>query len=238
MKNIGWLLIPTGLLLMIPWACQKNYSVSPIAPVATPPCSTPPQLTTPCTTGICWEGQVQSDVYNGSYSYYGDLYLAVNGAVVTNAGVTLTGTGIAPAPLVYKGTTNIGGMNYAEYTSNSFSATLPPGGTYTLTSVTSIGTATASLTLPSYPTQAIDGSGATWSGPSQFNYVAVSNGSSLTYNSGTCYSVNSPFSVPSSAYPAPGGYYFGVERFNYTSTITGGSGVYYVGTISEITLTK
>jgi hypothetical protein len=164
--------------------------------------------------------------------------LAVNGVAEATAGVTLTGTGISAVPLTYVGPYSISGQTYAEYDSLYFPSLLTSGGTYTLTSITSIGTATASLTMPSLANIASDGSGTTWTGPSMSNWVFVFNTSGTTYSSTTCPAIYSPFSIPSSAYPAPGNYAVGQERINFTSSITGGTGLFYVYSFIQINVTK
>ncbi len=116
---------------------------------------------------------------------------------------------------------------------------LTAGGSYTLTSVTSVGTASASLSMPNYAVLASDGSSASWTGPAMFSVgVVVNNGGSTTYNSGFCWSAQSPLSVPSSAYPVSGTYVFGVERINYTTAITGGTGMFDVYNIVQNYVTK
>lgn len=238
-------LVLTGLLFSLPLACQKTYSVAPLtgsgtggAPTSTPTCvslsSNPPSP-----TGIVW-----GEAYVASGSNYGspgddiELYMTVNGAPVSNAGVTFSGTGVSPTALVYGGPYTISGTSYGWYYYQS-GTQLTAGGTYTLSSTASTGTASASLAMPNYPTLAPDGSAATWAGPTMSTYIAVlKNSSSPTYTADYCYSPPSPFSIPASAYPSSGPYVFGVERINVTNAITGGSGLFYVYNLVQEDLTK
>lgn len=228
-----------ALVLAIPMACQKSYSIAPLpGPTPTPTCVAIPQ-TTPIASGINWgEALVGSGTSWGSTFISASLYMTVNGAVETTDGVTFTGTGISPIALKYQGPYTITGTAYAWYYYQGTSP-MTGGGTYTLTSVTSIGTAWATLPLPNDPTISPDGLTATWSGPSMFNVVAVvPSAGGLTYESSLCWSASSPFSIPNSAYPSPGNYGPIVERLNYTTSITGGTGYMRIFNDSQIIVTK
>ncbi len=244
---IGGFLIFTGLLSVLSLACQKNYSVAPLtasgpgsggAPTATPTCVSIPTPVPP-TGGIYWyQGFVASGSNYGSTGTDAEVYLLVNGVPVSTAGVTVSGTGLSPTALAYGGPSTVSGTVYAWYYYQNNNL-LAAGGTYTLSSATAIGTASASLSMPDYPTLASDGSGATWTGPAMYDYGTVLNSSySTTYNTGFCPVPSSPLSVPASAYPSSGQYIFGVERINETTAITGGTGLYGVYNLVQEYLTK
>lgn len=242
-----FLLLALGFLFAIPLACQKTYSLAPLpGPTSTPTvtatatCMGIPQ-STPSGSGIDWAagGVAEGSNYGGAPYFYGELYLAVNGVAVTNAGVTLTGNGMSPLPLVYNGPVTQGGAVYSDYLSTQLPGVLASGVTYTLTTTTSAGTAYASLTMPDLGSLAADGSAATFTGPAMNTSVQVYNSSfSLTYLSGNCGQISSPFLVPNSAYPTPGNYLFALERANYTANITGGGGLCEFYNLNQIYVTK
>lgn len=243
-QRIGiFLLLTTSLLFVIPFACTRPVSSGPStgpAPTVTPTCVPGNFQPTPVASGIYWgRAFVNSVVAGGFPGATAQMNLTVNGMAVSTAGITITGTGLSASPLTYVGPATINGGIYAFYRFDN-PTTLTDGGTYTLTTVTSIGTASASLTLPSLPNIAADGSGATWSGSAVFNSAWVTDPltGNFTYLSNSCWSLSSPFTYPSSAYPASGAYNTFVERDNYTSSITGGTGIYDVGCWAEINVTK
>ncbi len=146
---------------------------------------------------------------------------------------------MSPLPLVYNGPVTQSGAVYSDYLSNQLPGVLASGVTYTLTSTTSAGTAYASLTMPDLGSLAADGSAATFTGPTMNTSVQVYNSSfSLTYLSGNCGQISSPFLVPNSAYPTSGSYLFALERANYTTNITGGAGLCEFYNLNQIYVTK
>ncbi len=239
-KHIGLFLILTACFLTaIPLACQKNYSVSPPpGPTPTPTCYAPPQ-TPPCTNGIMWGfAQLISTVSNGITTGYAELLLTVDCGTYTTAGVTLTGPGMNLELPYGNGYISMNGTNYSDYiTANNILFTT--GAAYTLTSVTTSGTASASLVMPPTPSIATDGSTVTWPGNPVFSVFAVMDSSSnLTYESSVCWSAKSPASVPAPAFPSPGTYTVIGACINYTTSITGGHGIYYLGAEDLVTVVK
>lgn len=159
-----------GLFLaaLLPLACQQTYEVPPLS------ISTPSGPTTVC-TGPCTVGQCAAGIYwlgghvwnydlNSAFQYAAELTLAVNCTPETTAGVTLTGPSVN-LPLTYSGmVTNYWGTVCADYRSVTVSGGLSAGANYTLTSVTSIGTATSTLRLPISPNANSNGLTITWNG--------------------------------------------------------------------------
>ena len=246
-----------SLLLSVPLACQKTYTVSPL-PVSTPtpipatPTSTPtlgmptptptcyyPPSSAPCSSGIAWNlGQVLANNFNGAQSYSVELWLSVNCASYTSAMVTFSGPG-GSLPVTYDPYGSSGSTTSSLYDTNSGSISITPGAVYTLTSVTTSGTATASLVAPPLPLIPLDGSTASWSGSSMFNFVdALDSSNSMTYESSPCWSASSPVSIPSSAYPSSGAYYVVAQCMNWTTSIAGGSGFFFMSNAYGVTVTK
>lgn len=231
-----FLILTAGSFLAFPLACQQTYSVAPLpAPAPTPTCVTLPQSPAPNPNGISWgTGQGQIQVINtvgGSCTVWLELLLAVNGAADSTAGVTLAGSGFN-IPLTYSGVTS----GYADYGATASCANLAPGGVVTLTSVTSIGTASASMTMPGPASLAADGSQISWSGSAAtLNWVGVRNNNTntLTYSSGFCQSPQPPFSIPVSAYPTSGNYFVGVDRLEWNTSINGATGYVYIQSITQ-----
>ncbi len=154
MKFRVTLLILVLPFLTAPFACQRIYSVPPLTlpaatSTATPPCTSNWGLgVTTCSSGINWgESLIWNYDVNGTYQYGVSLALAVNCAPETTDGVTLTGPGVS-LPLSYSGPVTLNGTVYADYQSVTVTGALTSGDLYTLTSVTSIGTATSSVPLP------------------------------------------------------------------------------------------
>ncbi len=231
------LILLTGILLAIisPLACNKNYSLGPLpGPTATPtiaPTATcaviaqPP----PTSSGIYWEeAYVASGSNYGSPEYDFELYQTVNGTPDSTSGVTVTGTGISPTALVYGGAYTITGVVYANYYAQG-NTEITSGGTYTMTSVTSIGTASATAAMAGYATLASDGSAVTWAGSATTNFLDIlSSNYSTSYSSFKCWIPPSPILIPSTAYPSHGSYLVAAERNNYTTSISGGAGIFDV----------
>lgn len=154
--------------------------------------------------------------------------LSVNGAVETTCAVTLT-TPSGNVPFAYSGPSSY--PNYAIY-----SPTTPilyqPGGTYTMTTITSIGTATASLTAPGGGVSiSPDGLTTSWNVEGNEDYLNIKQtGGGYTYQSiNYTMDLDSPFSVPASAYPAPGSYYVWLAAENTNYNVTGAApGSYFM----------
>ena len=237
------LFLIAGILLaaLAPLACQKTYNLGPLTATAatatpTPACSDLwSQWGVTCASGINWNIAYVANYYNyqvSSYQYGATLALAVNCAPETTAGVTFTGPGVT-LPLAYNSVTVIGGVNYALYESNTVNGGLTTTDFYTLTSVTSIGTASASLALPQ--TLSFDSAGVSF-----FYNSSMAAGCGLNvytnYAGINYYGITGPgFNAPSGApYPptfattcsSPCILFKGVQFFNATQSITGGSGLY------------
>ncbi len=178
---------PTGTATAVPSATPTT------TPHMTPTISVPG-------SGIFW-GPAEIGSFPGVTGW---LSLAVNGSPESTAGVTLT-TPSGNVPFTYSG---VNGSMAAYSPASSF--TYIPGGTYTMTTVTSIGTATASLVAPGPVSIAPDGSQASWTYEGNEDYVTVQelfspyNFTLQTYNLTS--DVDSPYSIPASAYPASGNY--------------------------------
>jgi TolB protein len=90
------------------------------------------------------------------------LYVAVDGQAAAAAQVTLEGPGGAMATIPYSANELLGGATYARFAANPPAIPYVPGAQYTLTSVTSTGTASATFIAPGGITAAADGSQASW----------------------------------------------------------------------------
>lgn len=234
------------LILALSLGCQKTYNVPPLttqsaAPTATPPCYGLSWGSSPatCTSGIFWG---QSLVWNyditGVYQYGASLDLTVNCAPETTAGVTLTGPGVT-LPLAYSNLVTISGTVYAAYQSVTVSGNLTSGDVYTLTSVTSLGTASSSVTLPEpitltkYPTYDL----AMWNGYScglNLFFISTSNGNCFVTGPG--YEAVSPMTITSWSSGCVGfPSLVGVQLYSSNTNIVGGSGVFTISNGSLVT---
>lgn len=144
----------------------------------------------------------------GSVSTDAEVYLSVSGQAETTALVILTG-GSAPLTLPYNQSLVIGNNTYARYYQSSSAFVYRPGTSYTLSTVTSAGTAWTTVTAPGGISCAADGSSCSWSVEGTNDNVFVeTSGYSGTYDSlNTQTDINSVFNVPSMAYPSGGSYY-------------------------------
>jgi hypothetical protein len=233
------ILLMASMLLTSPMACQKTYTLSPGAgPTATPTCDAPPSASS-CASGIMWGyGQLVSQSGLSS-SGYAELLLAVNCAPYSTAGVTVTGAGGVTIPLVYTNQSiALSGTTYSDYGTGGM-VMWGYGQAYTLTSVTALGTAYATLVLPPPPNISVNGSTVNWAGPAQFTIIDVDNSvGNRVYTSSACWSATSPFSMPATAYSGPGTYTVNGNCINFTATITGGSGVLYAASSYSQSVTQ
>jgi hypothetical protein len=190
----------------------------------------------PSNTGIFWGLAVyaygiQND-YGSSVPFStGTLALLVNGNPEATDGVTLTAPGYS-SPLPYAGTTIINGTTYALYeiSNDTLSVTFSAGNSVTLESVTSIGTASATVVLPGGASIASDGSQASWTNPGETSAIVVSAlGVGNTYQISNCSGVANPALIPSSAYPMTNNYGISANTANLTTSITGGTGIFIAG---------
>jgi hypothetical protein len=231
MKKFFCLIFFFVLSVSLPLACTKTYSLGPIegeGPTPTPACSNSWGRYLACASGIDWGSAFVWNYSNNSvYQYGATLNLAVNCAPETSAGVTMTGPGVV-LPLTYSGLATIGGTVYADYQSVTVTGSLTPSDFYTLTTVTSIGSANASLAMP----RAIHfdplGQSVSWTGDPLscgLNYFAISSSGITSWTgpgffaySGVHYTPSPPCSHCS--------YEAGAQFFNNTMLITGGYGTY------------
>lgn len=162
--------------------------------------------------GVEWyQGEIYHSDYNGGTFAF--IYLAVNGQAVTTAGVTLSGTFTgSPVPILFNNTYSISGKNYAYYQAAGFN--WQPGQTYILTTVTTAGTAAATLTAPGGVTFApLDSHGAVtqlgWGIEGSNDYIYVRETAPVTQITFDTRSVSSdadsPVTVPAPAYPGGSG---------------------------------
>ena len=207
----------------------SNDSVTMVCPTATfIPTSTPTGLTaatatitptlsataTPHTTpnpsipssGIFWDAGYVSA---GGTSY---LQMWVNGILSTTDAVTLT---TPSGPIAY---TSAASVYYP-----STPITYTPGGSYTLTANTSIGTATATLIAPGGNIAvAADGSTASWNVEGNEDWLTVTGPGGSTYKSYNYTSdIDQPFLIPATAYPASGTYNVQMVAQSSTYNVTG-----------------
>ncbi len=236
MKRIIFII---GILLagLSPLACQKTYNVNPLAasvtaPTATPTCSPYGGSPITCTTGITWGyAWVAGYNVNSVYQYAATLALAVDCLPETTDGVTLTGPGV-DLPLTYSNSSTIagtaGGTLYAVYGSNSVTGNLTVGSPYTLTTVTSIGTATSTILLNSINslTFSTDGTSISWNGYGcNINLFLWQSGSIFFDYTGAGYEAASPLILPHTC-TSPCSE--GADFIASTTNINGGSGIYYI----------
>jgi hypothetical protein len=241
---LGALSLTAILLGLFPAACSKTYTLSPQTVASSNPnganiCAEYPTSTPgPPPSGINWASATVQLQSGGGYSV--SIPLVLNGVAVTNAAVTFSGPGLT-VPVPYYGTMVFSGNTYADYSYGDPAFTLTPGALYTLTTVTTSGTASAVLAVPDTPAVSSDGSTASWSGSNSFNEVAVEDttNANITYITSQCISVNSPVNIPASAYPTTGTTY-GVFFLNYnvTQSITGGTGSYWMEAQTSLSVQK
>src|SRR5690349_8344798 len=169
------ILYSCSLLLILAFgvSCQKTYSVGPASstsgggsgtPTSTPNyCQTLTPVPGAYSTGIYWgQAFLATSNYYGTVYNIADVYLLVNGSPETTAAVSVIGPG-STSPLPYYGIQSLNGVNYALYQST----TIPyqAGASWTLKTVTSIGTAYATMNTPGGGTTASDGSQVSWTYP-------------------------------------------------------------------------
>ncbi len=133
-------LIPFMLLLvLLPLACQKTYTVGPLAPTPVPAFTSTPTQNPFCTVvalptagtipnGIVWgAAEIMSTDYIGLHLDVSVmLYLAVNGAPESTDAVTMSGPGYA-GPVSYNGPATVSGDVFAFYTSPAGGSPWSPG---------------------------------------------------------------------------------------------------------------
>jgi hypothetical protein len=206
---------------------ETPTATTTITPSGTPSPGTPTPTPSPTPVLVWWGGTI---IYQNEFSSIvasSYLYLQANGQALTNATVYLTGGGLStPVTEVYEGTpVTESGQPYAQYI-----AGLPSydgGGVYTMTSVTSVGTASDSVTAPGGSmTVTSNGSQASWSanGSSGILFVlsAPNGGGTEIYQSPN--TITSPFNIPATVYSAPGTYSVEIQLLNSSPPPVGASG--------------
>ncbi|HUO57147.1 MAG TPA: hypothetical protein VMV05_03125 [bacterium] len=201
------------------------YSLPTLSPTPTPTDGAAP--------GVYWYyGNVVNFTYDGATTFYNGLtcqvVLTVNGAAESTCGVTVSGPGVT-MPVANSGTIGLYGVTYAIYSAD-LPVTYQPGGSYSLLTATSAGTAAATLTGPGGITLASDGSQASWAHEGNGDHVLVQSPLyNTTFRTPIGYDMLSPVAIPPSAYQdGPGTYTLLATIMNRSYSITGGSGFFYV----------
>ena len=196
-----------------------------ITPATTPTPTATLATATPTPTagipnGIFWDpGSVYQHVLAPGEFASVSLSLAVNKRPETTAIVTLAGPGGASDTIPYSSTITLGGFSYAFYFSADLHVPYVAGAAYTLTSVTSIGTAAATFTAPGDITIAGDGSQVSWAYDGDSEQIAVVSPSQ--YDSGFS-NKTSPFTIPVDAYAdGPGTYRVGATVARMIDSVDG-----------------
>ncbi len=235
-----------GLILLVlsPLACEKPFS-TPNAPLTSPSATPTPTTTLTCVptpqpyigappNGIYWESADIDGCQCANPS--ADLLLSVNGAPETTAGVTLTGSNGTTVSLSFNYLVTIGvGYVYAEY-DNTVPFVFTAGCTFTLSTTTTIGTASAALEAPGNFTVAPDGSTVGWGVGAEFEpiYIRWPGGNGAYNQPFTCNHPVPPISVPSQDYAyGPGTYVISFCFSNSTTNIINGSGLLRVGAVQN-----
>lgn len=134
--------------------CKKSSPVETQDPTPIPtiiptpiPTNTPTPFP-PSDTGIYWESAVVSfSNYGGSDLEVASLNLWVDGLPEATAAVTISGPGVPGSmPLTYAGPVTVSGSVYANY--KTYALSYQPGTDYTLSTVTSAGTISATTSAP------------------------------------------------------------------------------------------
>jgi hypothetical protein len=227
---------PTGAV--VPLSAPTNTPTVTSTPTSTPTCAiTPVPYTGAAPTGIFWDFASVSG--NLNYGTSGaSVQLSVNGYQETTAGVTLTGSDSTSAPMTYSGPITMGSSTYSNYLTNAFTYTA--GVTYTLTTATSIGTASASLPAPGNFTFAPDGSYVSWTTDATYEPIYLRPpGGNPYWQPLTCNHQPSPASIPVTAYAfGPGNYELDANFSNATTVINNGTGLYEVSVYQGVTIVK
>ncbi len=187
------------------------------SPTATPTFGVP--------NGIFWHpnsAYLHSVSPTSEFSFF-SLLLTVDGVPESTAEVTLAGPG-GTVTIPYTGQTTFDSRFFAQYQSSNLSLAYVPGATYTVTTVTSIGTASAVITAPGGITIAPDGSQVSWEYEGDNERIFVNTPSSTpAFRSGDG-DKTSPFPIPVSAYGmGPGTYKVTVDIRRRFTTVTGGA---------------
>ncbi len=215
-----------------------NYALNG-CPVGSPgpsptstPTATPSAVESPTATptfgvpnGIFWHpnsAYLHSVSPTSEFSFF-SLLLTVDGVPESTAEVTLTGPG-GTVTIPYTGQTTFDSRFFAQYQSSNLSLAYVPGATYTVTTVTSIGTASVVITAPGGITVAPDGSQVSWEYEGDNERISIFTPSFTPAFNSDDGDKTSPFSIPVSAYGAgPGTYKVSVDIRRRFTTVTGGA---------------
>lgn len=179
-----------------------------LTPAPATPASPTPTPTLGSVPGILWLPVSNFSHTVGSFDLTSlSLMMTVNGLAETTATVTLA-RGDTSVPIPYASTVTFSGLQAAVYNVSDLRA-LPyvAGATYTLTAVTSAGTASLSFVAPGEITIAADGSQIAWThdgSEEEIQVYAPSN--ALGFRAGPV-DLASPFPIPAEAYGEGAGSY-------------------------------
>jgi len=195
------------LLFLIPISCGNNSSpASPNNPGGNNGGPTPthtlgiPTVTCP-PSGICGLFLLQRVASGSSTILNMSAAVTVNGASVTNAGVTIDLPTSGSIPLTWA-SGNSAYLPAAVWT-------YVPGGVYTIHLATSIGSASASTTAVGGITISPDGQSTTWAYDGNLDIMEVANSGGFVYLSLT--DLDPPINLPASDFATPDTYMFDVD---------------------------
>ncbi len=199
------LLVVSGFLLQ---ACGKMSS--PTGPTAFTGAynPTPTPIISTGVNEIRWFSASLSRVNQfGSVSSSVDVYFSVGGQAETTDPVTLASGGNSLS-IPYNETVTLGGGVYALYRLAENSLQYQPGATYTLSTVTSAGTAWAQVAAPGGITDASNGITSSWQseGTNDRVYVETADYAGIYDSLETQADVDSVFRIPTTAYSSSGSY--------------------------------
>ena len=201
-----------GLALALSLAAGCGGNNNPAAPNNPMPSPTPTPL---FSSGIYWK--LAQFTHDSRYGTSASLYLEVDGQPVTDATVLLSGPGLsAPVTIPYVFTSTFPEGPFSNYIRSS-GLTYVAGGDYTLTTLTTAGTASATLTAPGNFSITPDGSLITWTVEGNQDSAVVAKDGVRVYSSGSG-DIDSPFSVPTTAFSGPASYAVigGAENLTYS----------------------
>jgi hypothetical protein len=131
--------------------------------------------------------------------------LSINHTAETTDTITLTTPSNGTLPVTYLQSSTISGVPIAQY-ATSAQYTYVPGGTYTLSVATSLGTVTSTMSAPGAITFSANGASVTAAYPGNYDSAIVSEFSpspGVTYQSPVGTDVGSPFTYPVTAFSSP-----------------------------------
>gem|GEM_PF-3373791 len=193
---------------------QNTYTETPTytaTPTTTPHTSPTSAMTPP--PGVYWDlAEFGRYRQAGITLIFTNLQISANRRPDPTASVTLT-TPLGPVPLV-----NFMNTDTYSHFSPSGGVSYIPGGTYILTTVTSAGTAAATLVAPGGNIVITpDGKSATWDVEGNEDYLFDNQFASYNVTS----DIDSPYSIPDLAYPAAGTYNVSLYSQNTTYNVSG-----------------